>query len=68
MQTRFRKTLLLVGGSGEMGQKICSRFTQTYFKKWHVINVDHEENPQATHNFKVDLRDGNPFAQEELLQ
>ena len=57
----FRKTLLLVGGSGELGTKITYRFTQTWLKRWNVFNIDCKPNPLATHNFIVDLNNDEPF-------
>ena len=46
-----KRALLLIGGSGDLGKAITTRFTQTRFKKWRVFNIDYEQNPQATHNF-----------------
>lgn len=54
-RTRFRKTLLLVGGSGELGKAINYRFSQTWFKRWNVFNIDSTPNPLASHNFLVDF-------------
>jgi nucleoside-diphosphate-sugar epimerase len=53
--TRFRKTLLVIGGSGELGKVITARFAKPLFKRWNVFNVDAVANPDATHNFIVDL-------------
>lgn len=58
---RFRKTLLLIGGSGELGQKITKRFAKPMFKKWWVVNIDKVPNPDATLNIIVDLEKENPF-------
>ena len=46
-RTPFRKTLLLVGGSGELGKAITYRFSQTWFKRWNVFNIDATPNPLA---------------------
>jgi hypothetical protein len=44
---RFRKTLLLLGGSGELGQEVTKRFAKTPLWRWNVFNVDTKENPDA---------------------
>ena len=59
--TRFRKTLLLVGGSGELGSKVSKHFATTKVKRWRVINIDSKPNPHATLNIEVDLKKENPF-------
>lgn len=37
-----KRALLLIGGSGDLGKAITTRFTQTRFKKWRVFNIDYE--------------------------
>ena len=66
--TRFRKTLLLVGGSGELGSAITKKFSTTRLKKWRVINIDSKPNPLATLNIEVDLKKENPFHSENLVE
>ena len=65
-KTPFRKTLLLVGGSGELGTKLTYRFTQTWLKRWNVFNIDCKPNPYATYNYIVDLNQDEPFNQENM--
>ena len=60
-KTPFRKTLLLVGGSGELGSAITYRFSQTWFKRWNVFNIDSKPNPLATYNFIIDFNEEQPF-------
>ena len=51
---RFRKSLILIGGSGEFGQKITTRFAKPLLKRWNVVNIDGVANPDATANFIID--------------
>ena len=53
--TRFRKTLLLIGGSGELGRVVTARFAKPLLYRWNVFNIDAVANPEATHNFIVDI-------------
>jgi hypothetical protein len=48
---RFRKTLLLLGGSSELGRVITKRFAKTLLYRWNVFNVDSVANPEAQKNF-----------------
>ena len=50
----FKKTCVLIGGSTEFGQVLAKKFGKTWFKRWHVINVDSSENPACRDNFIVD--------------
>lgn len=52
--TRFRKTLVLIGGSGELGRIVTKRF-QPLLYRWNVFNIDSVENKDATVNFIVDV-------------
>ena len=51
---RMRKSLLLIGGSGEFGQKITTRFAKPWFKRWQVFCIDSKPNPDATANFVIE--------------
>jgi hypothetical protein len=51
---RFRKTLLLIGGSGDLGRAVTKRFTKTLLYRWNVFNIDTKPNPDAIKNFIVD--------------
>ena len=51
---RFRKSLIVIGGSGEFGQKITTRFAKPWFKRWQVFNIDATPNPDATANFVIE--------------
>ena len=51
---RFRKSLILIGGSGEFGQKITTRFAKPLLKRWQVFNIDSKPNPDATANFVIE--------------
>ena len=61
IRTPFRKTLLLIGGSGEFGRVVTKRFAKPLVKRWNVFNIDSVANPDATHNFIVDLKQDNPY-------
>ena len=67
-RTRFRKSLLLIGGSGEFGSAVTRRFARPLFKRWNVFNIDSTANADATHNFIVDLTntEQQPFTQSVL--
>lgn len=41
-----------------MGQQLTKRFSKSWIKKWNVICIDSRENPDAKHNFVVDLERG----------
>ncbi|CDW77303.1 dihydropteridine reductase [Stylonychia lemnae] len=45
---RWRKSLILVGGSSELGEEIAKRFAHSRFRKWEVINIDETANSKAT--------------------
>lgn len=51
---RFRKSLILIGGSGEFGKKITKRFAKPLLKKWQVFNIDAVPNEDATANFIIE--------------
>ena len=51
---RFRKSLILIGGSGEFGKKITARFAKPLLKRWNVFNIDSVPNPDATANFVIE--------------
>ena len=48
---RFRKNIVLIGGSGDLGRQITDRFTRPLLYKWNVYNIDFVENPMANENF-----------------
>ena len=52
-----KRVLLLLGGSGELGQAITKKFNGTRFKKWKVFNIDFTENSLANENFILDEED-----------
>lgn len=58
---KFRKTLLLIGGSGELGRVVTRRFAKTLLFRWNVFNIDATENPDATKNFIVDVQSQEPY-------
>jgi hypothetical protein len=58
---KFRKTLLLIGGSGELGRVVTKRFTKTLLFRWNVFNIDATENPDASKNFIVDVSNQEPY-------
>ena len=41
-----------------MGQQLTKRFSKSWFKRWNVFCIDSRENPDAQHNFVVDLERG----------
>ena len=51
---RFRKSLILIGGSGEFGKLITARFAKPFMKRWNVFNIDSVANPDATGNFVIE--------------
>ena len=49
------KKLIVIGGSGHLGQKIVKKFkTGGMGRKWKVFNIDLEENKEAHMNFIID--------------
>ena len=48
------KCLLLIGGSGQLGKEVVTKFRTGLFRKWRVFNIDQVENPEATENFIID--------------
>ena len=48
------KCLLLIGGSGQLGKEVVTKFRTGLFRKWRVFNIDQIENPDATENFIID--------------
>ena len=50
---RWRKSLVLIGGSSELGEEIAKRFAHSRLKKWEVMNIDETENPKANINFII---------------
>lgn len=63
---RFRKNLLLIGGSSELGRAVTKRFAKTLLYRWNVFNVDAKPNPDAAKNFIVDSDSQTPFTGEVL--
>lgn len=51
---RLRKSLIVIGGSGEFGSKITTRFAKPLLKRWNVFNIDSVPNPDATENFVIE--------------
>lgn len=51
---RLRKSLILIGGNGEFGQKITARFAKPLLKRWQVFCIDSKENSDATANFVLE--------------
>ena len=51
----FRKTAIIIGGSGQVGTKFAERFGGTWFKRWNVINIDKTANPKCKFNFTIDF-------------
>ena len=49
-----KKTLLLIGGSGELGHAITNKFAFQRFRKWKVFNIDYTPNSNAAQNFILD--------------
>ena len=62
----FRKTAIIIGGSQELGKSLCKRFGKTWFKTWHVVNIDKVENPDCNRNFIIDF--DKPISSEQMLQ
>lgn len=48
------KALLLIGGSGQFGREITTKFRTGLFRKWKVFNIDLQENKDAQKNFIID--------------
>ena len=46
--TRFRRSLILIGGSGELGKIVTARFTKPLLFRWNVLNIDSVPNPDET--------------------
>ena len=44
---RFRKSVLIIGGSSDLGKKLTDRFAKSWFKRWNVFNIDSVPNPSA---------------------
>ena len=61
----FRKTVILIGGSSELGQTLAKRFSKTWIKRWNVINIDSTPNPNCQHNFQIDWK--NEIAEETIM-
>lgn len=59
--TRFRRSLVLIGGSGELGKVVTARFTKPLLFRWNVFNIDSVPNPDATTNFIIDTSLQNPY-------
>jgi FlaA1/EpsC-like NDP-sugar epimerase len=55
-----KRSLLLIGGSGDFGSALVKRFIKSRFKKWKVFNIDFKPNENAGHNFILD--ETNPYA------
>ena len=51
----FRKTVILIRGSEEMGQSLAKRFGTTWIKRWNVLNIDSVANPVCKYNFIIDF-------------
>ncbi len=51
---RMRKSLILIGGNGEFGKRITTRFAKPLFKRWQVFSIDSQENADATANFVIE--------------
>lgn len=50
-----KKTLCVIGGSGQLGQSLVKKFRAGGFlRQWKVFNIDLVENPEAQDNFIVD--------------
>ena len=47
----YSRSLLLIGGSSELGEAIIKKFAYTRLMWWKVYNVDFKEAPKATMNF-----------------
>lgn len=58
---RFRKTCILIGGSGELGRVLTKRFAKTPLFRWNVFNIDTVENPDAQKNFLIDAESQEPY-------
>jgi nucleoside-diphosphate-sugar epimerase len=62
-----KKCLLIIGGSGQLGQKTVERFAlQQRLKRWKVFNIDAVENPHATENFVIDPTQ--PLQEEQMAE
>lgn len=49
------KKLLLIGGSGQLGQALVKRFKKgPSWRQWSIFNIDLEPNPLADNNFVLD--------------
>ena len=52
----FKKTAIIIGGSGQVGTKFAEKFgSNRIFKRWQVINIDKTSNPKYKHNFTIDF-------------
>ena len=49
-----KKCLLLIGGSGQLGQATIKKFKSGLFRKWRVFNIDLVASESACENFIVD--------------
>ena len=37
---RFRKAVLIIGGSTDLGKKLTDHFAKPLLKRWNVFNID----------------------------
>ena len=49
-----KKCLLIIGGSGQLGNECINKFKSGYFSKWKVFNIDKTPNPKACQNYIID--------------
>ena len=50
---RLRKSIVVIGGSGELGQRVVKRFAKPFFKRWQVFCIDGKPNADASANFVI---------------
>ena len=65
---RFRKTLILIGGSSDLGRAVTKRFAKVPLFAWNVVNIDSVENPDARTNFLIDKSSPNALNRDVLTQ
>ena len=51
----YRKTVIIIGGTSEIGCVLTKKFGHSWLKRWNVVNIDSKVNPDAKFNFFIDL-------------
>jgi hypothetical protein len=63
---RFRKAVLIIGGSTDLGKKLTDRFAKPLLKRWNVFNIDTEPYKGASSNYEIDFSDPKALDWESL--